>query len=102
MAAVDQDRELYGSGAAEITQGVERGPHGSPGEQHVVDQYHECVVDTARRHRRAFERTVRLVPQIVAVEGDVEGPERRTHAREGLDTFDESFRQRGPASGNAE
>lgn len=72
VTAVDQDRELNRARAAQVTQCVEGGADGAPGEEHIVDQDDERVLDTALGHRGAFQRAMRFAAQIVAVERDVE------------------------------
>ena len=47
VAAVDQHGELDGARPADVVQGVERGPDRAPGEEHVVDEHHDLVVDAA-------------------------------------------------------
>ncbi len=72
VAAIDQHGELHGTRAAEVAERIESGAHGAAGEQDVVDEHDEGVVDAAVGHRGALERAVRLGAQIVAVERDVE------------------------------
>ena len=48
MSPVDQNREADGPGSAEVENGVERGPDGSPRVQNVVDQHHDAPVDIDR------------------------------------------------------
>ena len=54
VAAVDQHREPYGGGPADLGQRVERGPDRAAGEQHVVDED-----DGARRRCRRCGISVR-------------------------------------------
>ena len=49
VAAVDEDGELDGAGAAELAERVERGTDGAPGEEDVVDEHDDLVVDARRR-----------------------------------------------------
>ena len=51
VAAVDQDGELDRARAAEVGQRVERGADGAAGEQDVVDQDDDLVVDRAGQRR---------------------------------------------------
>jgi hypothetical protein len=43
MAPVDHHGQLHGPGPAEVVQGVERGPDGAAGEEHVVDEDHDLA-----------------------------------------------------------
>ena len=47
MSAVDQDGQLHRLGAAQLTEGVESGPDRAAGEEHVVDEHDDGVVDAA-------------------------------------------------------
>ena len=66
VAAVDQHGQPDGAGPAEVAEGVQRGPHGTAGEQHVVDQHHHGVVD-ADRQPAAADRPGGVAAQVVAV-----------------------------------
>ncbi len=72
VAPVDQDGQLYRGRPAQVADGVQRGPHGPAGEQHVVDQHHDPAVHTAGRQLGATQRADTAQPQVVAVEGDVQ------------------------------
>ncbi len=62
-------------------QGIERGPGGAPGEEHVVDQDHDLLRDVG--HLGGADGGDRPQPDVVAVERDVETPDRRFHRLEG-------------------
>ena len=44
VAPVDHHRQLHGPGPAVVVEGVEGGPDGAAGEEHVVDQHHAWPV----------------------------------------------------------
>ena len=71
MATVDHDGQLHGPGPPEIVEGVEGGPDGPTGEEHVVDQHDHLAgqVTGDVGHRLGEDRSQ---PDVVAVEGDVE------------------------------
>ena len=71
VAAVDQHGELDRAGAADLVEGVERGADRTAGEQHVVDQHDDLVVDVVG-DVGVLERAGRLEPQVVAEHRDVE------------------------------
>ncbi len=56
MAAVDEDGELDGAGAADAAEGVEGGADGAAGEEHVVDEDDEAAVDAVAGDVRAGQR----------------------------------------------
>ena len=60
VAAVDQHRQLHHPRPAHVAQRVQRGAHRAPGVQHVVDEDHQRVVDTAGRNRGGLQRPRRL------------------------------------------
>ncbi len=72
VAPVDHHGQLYGPGPAEVGEGVEGGPDGAPGEEHVVDQHHDLAgqVDRDVGDRLGQDRAQ---ADVIAVEGDVEG-----------------------------
>jgi hypothetical protein len=71
-AAIDQDGEPDGAGAAEIAQGIERGAHGSAGEEDVIDQKERALIDVDVEVGRSDEGARADFGEVVAVEGDVE------------------------------
>ena len=74
--AVDEDGQPHGAGPAEVGERVERGADGAPGEQHVVDEDDDAVVDAGRRDVGVLDGADRLPAQVVAVHRDVERPDR--------------------------
>ena len=102
VPAVDEHGQLHHARPPLVAQGVERGAHGPAGVQHVVDEHHERVVDTAGGHGARFERPVRPAPQVVAVERDVERTGGDLHTAELGDAFGEPVRERGAARRDAE
>ena len=71
MSAVDQHGELHGAGSADLVERVERGADRTAGEQHVVDQHDDLVVDVVG-DLGVLERASGLEPQVVAEHRDVE------------------------------
>ena len=90
--AVDHDQKLDLPGPAEVHQGGDRRPDGSSREEHVIDENDPGVVhgegelglsnDGLRGNRR----------EVVAVEGDVERPNRRLRSRPRLEGPGETAR----------
>src|SRR5438477_1062510 len=76
MATVHQHRETYGARTSVVDQGVHRGSDRPAGEEHVVDEHDDPFVDGEWDLRLAHDRRVADSGQVVAVERDVDGPER--------------------------
>src|SRR6478752_7180632 len=72
VAAVDEDRELYGTRTADVAERVECGTDRAPGEEHVVDQDDETVLDSLTGDLGARQSARGAHPQVVAVHRDVE------------------------------
>jgi hypothetical protein len=102
VAPVDQHGELHGPRAAQVVQRVEGGPDGPPGEQHVIDEDHGLAVHAARRNLGALQRPGRSQPQVVAVQGDVERPDRGRVALELADPVGQPAGQVDATGGDAE
>ena len=73
VPAVDQDRQLHAARAAQVAQRVQCRADRAAGEQHVVHQDDEPAVDAAVGQHRGLQRPDAAQPQVVAVEGDVDG-----------------------------
>ena len=71
VAPVDEHGQLDGTRTPVLGHGVERGADGAPGEQDVVDEDDQPVVEPAVGHVCVAERASRMPPQVVAVEGGV-------------------------------
>ncbi len=97
VAAVDQHGEAYGAGPAEVGQRVERGADRPPGEQHVVDQDDDLVVDAAGGQRGLVRAAGGLRAQVVAVHRHVELADRDGRALDGGDLLRDPVRQRHAA-----
>ena len=71
VAPVDQYGQLDLAGPAQIVQGVEGGPDGAPGEQHIVDQHH---IFAANVHRKAggLDHRAAAFLQVIPVQVDVQ------------------------------
>ena len=102
VAAVDEHGQPHGARAAEVGQGVEGGPDGAAGVQHVVDEHDDLVVDAARRDRGVHRRPGGLVAQVVAVHRDVEAPDGYLGALDLTDQVGEAVGQLDAAAGDAE
>ena len=76
MAAVDEDREPDPSRAAQVRERVHRGADRPAGEQDVVDEDHRPAGDVEGDPRLVDLGRFRGEPDVVAVEGDVEGSDR--------------------------
>src|SRR2546427_596696 len=92
VPAVDQARELDGGRPAEVDDGVERRADRPAGEEDVVHEDHRLVLDRERDvgpadHRRAAHA------QVVAVERDVERPDREGRAVDLGDLGGEAMRE---------
>jgi len=75
VTAIDEHRETDRAGPAVVDERVHRGANGSSGEQHVVHQNDDLVVDREVQRRLADDRRVADACEVVAVERDVERPE---------------------------
>jgi hypothetical protein len=83
-------------------QGIQRGPDGATGVEHVVDQDNGLAVDTALGDLGGRRGAGRLTGEIVAIHGHVE---RSDGTRAGLDGFENRShppRKNDTARGNAE
>src|SRR5699024_2119349 len=72
VAEVDEDGEPDPGGAADVGEGIESGPDGAAGEEHVVDEDDCLRVDAGGGDPRGFGGTVGAAAQVVTVHGDVE------------------------------
>ena len=95
VAAVDHDGELHRSHPPEGVEGVQGGADRAAGEEHVVDQHDDGAVevdgdlgDRLGQHRADAD--------VVAVQGDVEGADRRAGAVDLSEGFGEGLGQRTP------
>src|SRR5512140_1874435 len=96
MSPVDQDGELDRPRPPEIDQLVERGPHGSPGVEHVIDKDDVAVLDVDRDLGGADHRSVTDRLKVVTIESDVEHPERDLDPFEFADLLLDPPRQWNP------
>src|SRR5581483_6980382 len=76
VAAVDQHGQLDHARAAQVDQRVQRGPDRPAGVEDVVDQDDRPVGDREGDVGPPQHRGLALAAQVVAVERDVEGPDR--------------------------
>jgi hypothetical protein len=67
---------LHAGGATVVEQRLDRRAHGTPGEQHVVDDHHRAPGDVEVDVRSVQDGRVGATLQIVAVKADVQIPER--------------------------
>ena len=75
MTAIDEHRETDRAGPAVVDERVHRGADGAPGEQHVVYDNDDLVVDREVQRRLADDRRVADACEVVPVEGDIERTE---------------------------
>src|SRR5215218_2875402 len=99
MAAVRQHRELDARRAPELEQRVDRGADRAAGVEDVVDEDHRPVdrIEGERRvadYWRVPRGAVAADVDVVAVERDVELPERQLHAGALGDKAPEALRER--------
>src|SRR5699024_3515713 len=72
VAAVDEDGEADPGGAADVGEGIESGPAGAAGAEHVVDEADCLRIDAGGGDPRGGGGTVGAAARIVTVHGDVE------------------------------
>ena len=87
---------------ADVVQRVEGGADRAAGEQHVVDQHDDLVVDPAVGDLRREQGARRLQAQVVAVHRDVERPARDGRALDGGDALGDPLGERHAARRDAE
>ena len=75
MTAIDEHRETDRAGAAIVDERIHRSPDGASGEQHVIDENDDLVVDREVQRGLADDRRVADAREVVAVERDVERTE---------------------------
>jgi hypothetical protein len=85
VAAIDEHRQTDRARPAVVDERVHRGADGAPGEQHVVHQNDDLVVDREVQRRLADDRRVADAREVVAVERDVQGAERDGRVLVGAD-----------------
>jgi hypothetical protein len=76
VTAIDEHRETDRAGPTVINERVHRGADGASGEQHVIHENDDLVVDREVQRRLADDRRIADAREIVAVERDVERAER--------------------------
>ena len=76
MAAIDEDGEADRLRPAEVDEGVHRRPDRAAGVEDVVDEDDRRPVQVERQVRALHDRLLGDERQVVAVEGDVERPDR--------------------------
>jgi len=76
VTAIDEHGQTDRARPAVVDERVHRGADGAPGEQHVIYENDDLVVDREVQGRLADDRRVADARQIVPVERDVERPER--------------------------
>jgi len=100
-AAIAQRRQPNATRPPKVEQAVDRGAHGSARVQHVIHEHDvpaiDSIVDLAWTDLRIRQRHRR----IVAVEGDIDGPNRDGTALGSLDLGSESRGDGYPAAPNA-
>ena len=76
MAAVGQHGELDAVGAPVVEQGVDRGARGPAGVEDVVDEHDAVVLEPEGQVGAVHDGVGGSRREVVAVEGDVDVPER--------------------------
>src|SRR3954447_2448041 len=103
VTAVDEDGELDALGASVVEQSLDRGPDRATGVEHVVDEDDGLPLELEIECRRAHDglRVTRRVASahlhVVPVEGDVDGPNRRSVAGALFDKASQALRKRHTA-----
>ena len=98
VATIQKDRQSNGPWTTNVGEAVEGGPDGSAGEEHVVDQDDELVIDGEGDFGLPHERLRSDLGQIVSVEGDVESADRNRRTFDVLDLLREPSGQRDATS----
>jgi hypothetical protein len=108
VTAVGEHRQLHALGPAVAEERVDRGADRAAGVEDVVDEDNghplEREVEAGRAHERLWvpRRLAAADVDVVAVEGDVELPERDLRAGELLDALAQPLRKRDAASVDAD
>src|SRR5699024_7176792 len=99
VSSVDEDGELYRTWPAEVTKSVQSGAYGTTGEEDVVDQNDDPVVEPTRGEFGPAKCTSGGQTQIVAVHGDVEGAGGNVEILHTTDASGQSVGEGDPARG---
>jgi hypothetical protein len=75
VTAIDKHRETDRAGAAIVDERIHRGPDGASGEQNVIHENDDLVVDREVQRRLADDRRVADAREVVPIERDVERTE---------------------------
>jgi len=85
VPAIDEHRETDRAGPPVVDERVHRGADGASGEQHVVHENDDLVVDREVQRRLADDRRIADAREVVAVERDVQRAERDGRVLVGAD-----------------
>src|SRR5699024_8104306 len=102
VSSVDEDGELYRTWPAEVTKSVQSGAYGMTGEEDVVDQNDDPVVEPTRGEFGPAKCTSGGQTQIVAVHGDVEGAGGNVEILHTTDASGQSVGEGDPARGDTQ
>jgi hypothetical protein len=102
VSAVDQDREAHRGGPAVVHQGIHRRPHRAPGVEHVVYDHDRRRGEVKWKVSALDLRLARDAREVVAVEGDIQGPDGDPHALVGFDHVRDPPRQGDAATLDAD
>jgi hypothetical protein len=80
MATVHEDREADRARTPIIHEGVHRRAHGATGEEHVVDEHHDSVVDGERDLGLTHNRRIADTREVVAIQSDIDGAQGKIDA----------------------
>ncbi|GAB3690627.1 hypothetical protein GCM10028793_08180 [Nocardiopsis oceani] len=102
VAPVDEDGELDRARAPEVAEGVEGGANGAAGEEDVVDEDDDAVVEAAGGDLRLAEGPCGGQAEVVAVHRDVEGSDGDAEVLDPPDALGKALRERYAARGDTE
>ena len=102
MASIDQHRQTDRARPSVVDERVHRRPDGPTGEEHVVNEHQDSVIDREWDRRLAHHRRVAHPGQVVAIEGYVDRAEWDLDAFVGADRFAKASRKRVAARAYAD
>jgi hypothetical protein len=80
MTTVHEDREADRARTPVIDEGVHGRAHGATGEEHVVDEHHDTVVDGERDLGLTHHRRIADTREVVAIQSDIDGAQGKIDA----------------------
>jgi len=76
VTAIDQDREADGPRASVVDERIHGGTDRAPGEEDIVDEHDDLVVDGEIERGLVHDGRVADPREVIAIQRDVDGPER--------------------------